>query len=189
MTDGILDPEEWGDADRISIGESAHLHLKEYGGYVFIGVDCGDLGKPFAVNFFFVTQEGNALELHTSAQIGERLLVPGEVDPPWIWGLSPDWYANEVRWNQTMAQALMEGGQTRDEAQRRALFDYDGFEFQIRRSKIPGNVWLMRVEIRSSPDYDSPLVFPAGTLVFPSGDWLELTFDPGYGPPRERGTQ
>ena len=42
MTDGILDPEEWGDADRISIGESAHLHLKEYGGYVFIGVDCGE---------------------------------------------------------------------------------------------------------------------------------------------------
>ena len=75
-----------------------------------------------------------------------------------------------------MAESLMEEGLDRDEAQRRALFPYDGFEFQLKRSKLPGAEWLMRIEIRHSPDFDTPLVYPTGTEAKSTEGWLRASF-------------
>lgn len=176
MTDGVFASGEWEDAHRVSIGETVYLHVKEHMGHVFIGVDCGELGKPFVVNLFIGASGGEIHELHASAQIGERVLSPeGQEDPHWIWGSSPGWYANEVRWNQPMAQSLMEDGVDRDEAQRQALFKYQGFEFQILRSKFREKEWVLRVEVLSSPDFDVPLVYPTGTLPKNPEGWLRLS--------------
>jgi hypothetical protein len=186
MTDGLFHPEEWEDAAFLDLGETAELFLKEQGGHVFVGVHCGDLGKPFTMDLYLAGSDGEIHQLHASAQIGERTLTPGEEDPPWIWGYSPDWYANEVRWNQPMAQSLIEEGETRTEAQRAALFEYHGFEFQLRREKFQGNEWFLRVEIRSYPDFDSPLIHPEGTSRDDTDGWLRLAL-PHDRPPDARG--
>jgi len=179
MTDGLFHPEEWADAASHPLGETVELYLKEFRGHVYVGVHCGELDKPFSMDLYLAGSDGEIRQLHTSAQIGERALTPGEEDPPWIWGYSPDWYANEVRWNQPMAHSLMEEGETRTEAQRAALFDYDGFEFQILRDKFSGNEWLLRVEVRSYPDFDSPLIHPEGTPRDRADGWMRLVFNGG----------
>jgi hypothetical protein len=177
MTDGILEAEEWEDAYELAMGGTALLMVKEHRGHVFVGVDCGSLGKPFVVNLYLKAPGAEILQLHASAQLGERVLaVEGEEDPPWVWGNSSGWYANEVRWNQPMAESLVAEGFSRDEAQRRALFPYDGFEFQLKRSKLHGAEWLMRIEIRHSPDYDTPLVYPEGTDAKSTEGWIRASF-------------
>ena len=175
MTDGVFLSEEWADAISLPLGETAELFLKEHGGHVFVGVHCGNLEKPFSVNLYLAGPGGNIHQLHGSAQIGERILTPGEEDPAWIWGYSPGWYANEVRWNQLEAQALMEEGNTQSEAVKAALFGHDGFEFQLLRDKFPGNEWILRVEIKSYPDYESPLIYPEETSSDHTDGWLRLS--------------
>jgi hypothetical protein len=179
MTDGVFHPQEWADAASLALGETVEFFYKEHGDHVFFGAHCGDLGKPFTVDLYLAGSDGRIHQLHASAQLGERVLVPNAEDPAWVWGYSPGWYANEVRWDQPKAQSLMDEGQTRTEAQREALFQYDGFEFQIRRDKFPGNEWLLRVEIRSYPDYDSSLVHPDGTSRTSTEGWLRLAFPVG----------
>ena len=58
MTDGILEAAEWGDAYQLAIGEAAKFLVKEYRGHVFVGVDCGKLGKPFVVNLYLKAPGG-----------------------------------------------------------------------------------------------------------------------------------
>lgn len=174
MTDGAFLPEEWADAASHPLGETATLYLKEHHGHVFVGVYAGELGRPASINLYWAVPGGRIHQFHGSAQIGERILTPGEEDPPWIWGYTPGWYANEGRWDQPKANALMEEGHTQTEAIRETLFRHDGFEFQIRREKFPGNEWLLRVEIKSDPDYDSPLIYPEGTSWDNPEGWLRL---------------
>ena len=178
LTDGLLEIEEWGDAFRFEIGQTAIVLVKEHRGHVFVGIDCGELGKPFSMDLFLSAPGAGIHQLHASAQLGERVLGREEdEDPMWVWGNASGWYANEVRWNQPMAESLVAEGLTRDEAQRRALFPYEGFEFQVKRSKVPGDEWLMRFEIRSSPDYDAPLVYPSGTAGRDTQGWLRASFE------------
>ena len=180
MTDGLLGEGEWGDALSIPVGNSVILYLKEHRGHVFVGLHCGDLEKPFAANLFLVGSDGSLHELHVSAQIGERVLAKGESEyPGWVWGYSPGWYANEARWDQSRAEALITEGWSRTEAQREALFPQDGFEFQILRSRFPSEDWIFRLEVLFSPDYDSPLVFPAGTSGIDPEGWMRLSFPSG----------
>lgn len=182
MTDGLFHSEEWADAALLALGETVQLSLKEHSGHVFVGVHCGDLGRPFTMDLYLAGSEGEIHQLHASAQIGERVLIPDEESPRWVWGYAPGWYANEVRWNQPMADSLMEEGETRTEAQRAALFEYDGFEFQILRERFPGSEWLLRVEIRSYPNFNSPLIHPEGTSRDGTEGWLRLILDNDWSP-------
>jgi hypothetical protein len=70
----------------------------------------------------------------------------------------------------------MREGKKRDEAQEAAIYKYDGFEFQIRRSKFASDEWRIRLETRMPPDW-SKVVFPAGTVPGSTRGWLMLVFD------------
>ena len=101
LTDGIFTPGEWDDAIKIQIRPDIQLLLKKSAGFVFLGLKY----SPFTLSVvdLFISPDGQAVrQLHVSAQLGERLLVgaagPGE-DPPFIWGATSDWYANEIRWD------------------------------------------------------------------------------------------
>ncbi len=177
LTDGIFSPGEWDDAMKIQIDPNLQLLLKKSSGFVFIGLKY----SPFTLSVvdLFISPDGKAIrQLHVSAQLGERLLGVGAAsagdDPPFIWGDTTDWYANEIRWDAGKAQALTKEGKNAGEAQRAALFRYDGFEFQIRQSKFDAEEWLMRLESPSAPDWSKPVVFPEGTSLASTQGWLKL---------------
>jgi hypothetical protein len=175
MIDGVFSEEEWDDALVVDASEAVKLYLKQERGHVFIGVRCIRLITPI-VDLFIQPTGGEIYQLHASAQIGERVMGNSAADdPPWIWGHSPDWYANEVRWNRTVEEELIAEGVSEGEAQSRANFPYDGFEFQIRASKFENSEWRIRVEVPSAPDYDAPFVFPPATERRSTNGWLLLS--------------
>jgi hypothetical protein len=176
LTDGIFSPGEWDDALKIQIRPDLQLLIKKNAGFVFLGLKY----SPFTLSIvdLFISPDGKAVtQLHVSAQLGERLVGgaagAGE-DPPFIWGATSDWYANEIRWDAKKAEALMKEGKDAGEAQKAALYRYDGFEFQIRRSKFGTNEWLVRLESPRAPDWSKPVVFPEGTSPASIQGWLKL---------------
>jgi hypothetical protein len=177
LTDGIFSPGEWDDARKIQIRPDLQLLLKKSAGFVFLGLKY----SPFTLSVvdLFISPAGEAIrQLHVSAQLGERLLggAAGEGDnPPFVWGDTADWYANEIRWDAGKVQALTKEGKDPGEAQQAALFRYDGFEFQIRQSKFDTDEWLVRLESPMPPDWSKPVVFPEGTSLASTQGWLKLT--------------
>ena len=121
-------------------------------------------------------------QLHASAQLGERALSPpGEGDPEFVWGRTTDWYANEVRYDRSLRDSLEAAGDGDRAAIRRSIYPYDGFEMQIRRGKFHGSPWRLRIEVAAGPEYQDPLVFPAGTERKEVKGWalLSLAEQPG----------
>ena len=176
LLDGLFSPGEWEDAKRIDIHENVSLFLKAYGGHVFIGVRISPF-RTSAVDMFFCRDGGRIHHLHASAQIGERLLDDnsGRWDrPPFVWGKTADWSANEVRWDERKMQALIQEGRDEGEAQEAANYTYDGFEFQVRESKFGPGPWPFRIEVPMAPHIDKPVIFPAGTRMTPVKGWARF---------------
>ena len=175
LTDGVFSPGEWDDALAVQVQPGLQLLLKKSGDFVFLGFKY----SPFAPvgGDLFISPDGKSVHhLHVSAQLGERRLneTSGlDDDQEFIWGDTTGWYANEVRWSEKKVQALMKEGKKRGEAQEAAVYKYDGFEFQIRRSKFASDEWRIRLETRLPPDW-SKVVFPAGTVPGSTRGWLTL---------------
>jgi len=175
MVDGVFSEGEWDDALMVDVSEAVKLYLKQEKGNVFIGVRCIRLITP-VVDLFIQPTGSEIHQLHASAQIGERVLGGSvEEDPPWVWGHSPDWYANEVRWDRGLEARLVAEGVSEGEAQYRAVFPSDGFEFQISAAKFESSEWRIRIEVPSAPDYDRPFVFPPETERRSTDGWLILS--------------
>ncbi len=179
LLDGLFSPGEWENAKKIDLHPNVSLFLKQTNGHVFLGVKI----TPFqtaSVNLFLSPDGKNIHQLHTSAQIGERLVHEdsGRNDnPSFIWGNSSEWYANEIRWDNKKMQALMKQGKDRNEAQELSFFTYDGFEFQIKQSKFSSDQWMFRIEVPMAPDFDKPVIFPAGTEMKTTDGWLRLELE------------
>ena len=179
LLDGLFSPGEWEDAEKIDIHPNVILYLKKYGGHVFIGIKI----TPYKTSVvdMFISPDGKIIHhLHTSAQIGERIV--NEDSGPWdnpsfIWGNSVDWYANEIRWDNGKMQELMKKGKSRNEAQEMSYFKYDGFEFQIKQFKFSSDQWLFRIEVPMAPDFDKPIIFPCGTEMKSTKGWIRLELD------------
>ena len=176
LLDGLFSDGEWNDALQKDLGSGIRLYLKKSGGHVFIGVRF----SPFkgSIADLFISPDGRTItHLHASAQVGERRVqeTSGEWDnPEFIWGDTSEWQANEIRWNQQRMDQLIKEGQTRDSAQFASMYRYDGFEFQIKASKFKSNTWLLRVAAPVPPDWNHPIVYPAGTSMAKTEGWLEV---------------
>jgi hypothetical protein len=161
MTDGIFTSGEWDDALLIALGETLELRVKEYRGVVFIGLrGPGGLGPA---DLFVTVPDGPICQLHRSAQLAEALVpASGELPPLRKFGFTPDWYANEQRWDIEEAERLRKAGKTPLESMRAASYPSDGIEFAIRRSKFPGERWLIRLEGAAflTPDTPAVIVYP-----------------------------
>ena len=174
LVDGTFSPGEWDDALSIPAWDGVTLYLKQEKGHVYVGIHCPDLMAPIT-DLFIEPAEGEIHQLHVSAQLGEIVLpAEGEEAPPWVWGHSPQWYANEVRWDAGERRRLIETGMDEGRAQVVSMFPYDGFEFQIRREKFGAGEWRIRLEVPSAAEYDTPPAFPVGTSRHNSGGWLVL---------------
>jgi hypothetical protein len=199
VTDGVFTPGEWDDALVTALGETLELRVKEYRAVVFIGLR-GPAGIGPA-DLFVSVPDGPIWQLHRSAQLAEAIVPSsGELPPLRKFGLTPDWYANEQRWDIEEAERLRKAGKTPLEFMRAASYPSDGIEFAIRRSKFPGERWLIRLEgtaflasdtltpavIVYPPDTDQksvqrlpvpqgpPTVPKARVLDVPGLKWLEL---------------
>jgi hypothetical protein len=182
LTDGIFTPGEWDDARTITIARNVRLLLKRDSGFVFLGVR---FDKAHASDFhgsvdLFLSSDGRAIrQLHAGAQLGERPLN-GAADledaPAFEWGDTRDWYANESRWSEPKLAAQMKEGKPRDEAQRAAMYESDGYEFQIRRSKFDSDTWLLRLRVFVPPDLTREFI-PAGTSFTSTADWFRLRLE------------
>jgi hypothetical protein len=174
LLDGTFSPGEWADAVSIDAGVVG-LFLKQEKGHVLLGVRCRGLTSP-VVDLYVEPLGGEIHQLHASAQLGERTVPSdGSEPPPFTWGRSPFWYANEVRWDEGRRRQLINEGMEAGEAQMETLFPYDGFEFQIRRDKFGAAQWRVRLEVWSAGG--NTLVFPAGTRPGDATGWLVLDLE------------
>lgn len=181
LIDGIFTPGEWDDALSLDIRPNLKLLLKKSAGFVFIGLKYSEFnayGQHGSVDLL-ISPDGKAVrQFHVSAQMGERWLndTPGlEDDPPFDWGDTSDWYANEERWSERKIEALVKEGKNPGEAKRLSFYKSDGFEFQIRRSKFGTDEWFLRLRVFSLPDW-KPEFLPKDSAEATTAGWFKLVF-------------
>jgi hypothetical protein len=176
ITDGLFSPGEWDDASRVALTASVHLRLKQYRGVVFIGLRGS--GPPGPSDLFLAVPGEPVHQLHVSTQLGEAVLPATGDAPPLRFGYTPDWYANEQRRDMREAERLEKEGKNPIEIMIATSYPSDGVEFAIRRSKLPGSRWLMRLAA-SVIDGDKPawLVHPAATSERTTEGWQVLRLD------------
>jgi hypothetical protein len=178
ITDGVFSPGEWDDAHRLALTPSVQLLVKQYRGVVFIGVRGSGQWAIGPSALFLAVPGGPVHQLHVSAQLGEIVLPATGDAPPFRFGLTPDWYANEQRRDMEEAERLRKEGKDPIQIMIATAYPADGIEFAIRRSKLPGPRWLMRLEA-SALEAGKPgmLVHPAGTTARATEGWQALRFD------------
>ena len=176
ITDGLFSPGEWDDTLRLALTASVQLYLKQYRGVVFIGLRGS--GPPGPSDLFLAVPGGPVHQLHVSAQLGEAVLPAAGDAPPLRFGYTPGWYANEQRRDMREAERLEKEGKNPIEIMIATSYPSDGIEFAVRRSKLPGSLWLMRLGA-SVLDGDKPawLVHPAATSERTTEGWQILRFD------------
>ncbi len=173
MTDGIFSPGEWDDARRIALSATAALYLKQHRGVVFLGIKGeGGIGPS---DLCLSAAGGPIWKLHVSAQLAEAILPKEGSEPAPRFGLTTDWYANELRRDMAEAERLKQAGMTPIEIIQATSYPSDGIEFAIRRSKLPGDVWLMRLWASSMVGgKPGMLLYPPDTDERATKGWLEL---------------
>jgi hypothetical protein len=178
ITDGLFSPGEWDDATRVALTPSVQLHLKQFRGVVFIGVRGSGQGGIGPSDLFLATPGGPIHQLHVSAQLGEKVLAAAGDAPPFRWGYTSDWYANELRRDMQEAERPQKEGRNPIEIMVATSYPSDGIEFAIRRSKISGARWLMRLGA-SALEGGKPgmLVHPAGSAERTTEGWQVLRLD------------
>lgn len=176
ITDGIFTPGEWDDALQIPLNATARLCVKHYRGVVFIGVRGGRNAEIGPSDLFVAIPGGQIRQFHVSAQLFEGAFPAEEGFQP-RFGLTTDWYANEVRRDMAAEARLKKEGKTPMEIIRGSAYPSDGIEFAIRRSKFPGERWLMRVQASAFlENKPGMLTYPAAAAEKTTAGWLELRF-------------
>jgi hypothetical protein len=179
LIDGIFTPGEWDDALSVEVRPGLQVLLKKSDGFVFLGAKFTkfDVHGWHGSIDVFISPDGRSIrQLHAGAQLGERRLNetpdPGD-DPPFEWGNTSDWYANEDRWSERKFEALMKEGKSRLEAQLMSFYKSEGFELQIRQSKFGSDEWYIR--LRSSNPADGTREFhPKGSDAVSTAGWYRL---------------
>jgi hypothetical protein len=99
LLDGQMSDEEWVDAKTISINDNIKMLIKEMNKNIFIGFKFRD-HIPRVVDLFIEIPGEPIYQLHSSMQIGERILQDtswNNESPAWRWGNHIDWIASESK--------------------------------------------------------------------------------------------
>jgi hypothetical protein len=179
MTDGIFTPGEWDDALAIAVQEGVTLYLKEYRGVVFVGVrGTGGTGVgPSEVSL--AVPNGAITKLHVSFALSQIALPATGPEPKMRLGFTTDWYANEFRMDEEAVARQKKAEDANDPSafMMPTTFPSEGIEFAIRRSKFPGNVWLMRLWVTGIFNHQRGTVtYPPSAPERTTDGWLELRF-------------
>lgn len=179
MIDGIFRDDEWVDASKLEINDSITLLVKRNMGNVFLGIKAPTLLVP-VIDLFISPDSVNVSQFHISAQLGERRLHTDSLDaedPPFRWGSVDRWISNQMRWDENELQRIMAAeGLTRMQVFPRVAAEFEGAEMQFLSEKFASSQWFVRMEIKSAPDYSTPMVFPLNTEAKKITGWWKLVF-------------
>ncbi len=175
ITDGLFSPGEWSDARTIALNEWADLCLKEYRGVVYSGIR-GREGKVIGPSELYLSVPGGPiLKLHVSAQLYEAAVAAAGAEPEPRFGRTEDWYANEMRRDEPLAARLQKEGKSPQEIIQAASYPSHGLEFAIRRAKLPGSVWRIRLWVTGFfGGKPGLMIWPPNAAERDTAGWLEL---------------
>jgi hypothetical protein len=178
ITDGMFTRGEWDDALAIGVEGRLTLSLKEYRGVVFVGLRATSGNDVGPSELSLAVPNGAITKLHVSFSLAQIVLPPSGPEPPMAVGFTTDWYANEFRLTQEERDRLQkEGDKPPADITKPTTYPSEGIEFAIRRSKFPGNVWLMRVWATGIFDRARGTVtYPPAAPERTTAGWLELRF-------------
>ena len=177
ITDGIFSPGEWEDALPVALNNSVTLYLKDCRGVAFIGVRGNSPAGIGPSELYLAVPGGEIHKLHVSAQLYEAVPTAAGPQPKPRFGLTPDWYANELRRDMEEAARLEKEGKGPIDIIRATSYPSDGIEFAIRRSKFPGQRWLMRLWASAFVEgKPGMLSYPPSAAERTTDGWLELRF-------------
>lgn len=169
LLDGQLSSGEWDDAAVVPITDSVRMLVKQIGGHVFLALASHTpVARP--VDIYVEAPDRTIHQLHASMAIGERILrdtLWADTLPAWRWGNHVDWIANEAKLDSRQPQSATFSAR---------LFPASATEFQIRRSRFPGNQWRIRVDVGSFPGTEGTFVLPRDASRDPA-TWAVLQLD------------
>jgi hypothetical protein len=178
ITDGIFSRGEWDDARRVPLSDGVELRLKQYQGVVFIGLHGLGSASVGPSELCLASPGGPVRKLHVSFQLGEIVVPATGEPPPFRFGYTPDWYANEFRRDVEESERLEKQGKSPLEIMKATLYPSDGVEFAIRRSKLPGPRWLVRLWISvATAGKPGALAYPPDTTERATDGWQVLRLD------------
>lgn len=169
ITDGAFSPGEWDDARRIDLNDDLALYVKEHRGVVFVGVRGRSGIGPSELSL--AEPDGPIRKLHVSYALYEVELPSTGPEPRPRMGFTSGWYANEIRRDEDALARLKEEGKPPFAAD----YPSDGLEFAIRRSKLPGPVWRLRLSASGFfGGRPGMIAYPPAAAERDTTRWLEL---------------
>lgn len=170
LIDGKFPVAEWRNCFVISIEDSVKLYLKQYKGHVFIGVRV-ERATPSYVDLLLFTPDEQLYNLHASMKIGERLLKGNswtDSQPAWRWGNNIDWIANEAKIDPTKDTDL---------PFTEKFYPYEGYEFQLCRSRFDGKKWHIRIVVQDFAEQLPDITFPNNSKKTDTSQWAILNLE------------
>jgi len=175
ITDGIFTAGEWDDALKIVVNDGVTLYLKEHRGVVFVGVRGGQPNGIGPTELSLAGLDGVIRSLHVSFALAEVVVPPDGPKPKLRLGATSDWYANELRRDEEERARLQKEGKDPMSIMQATTYPSDGIEFAIRRSKIPGNVWRLRLWASAFSEGKPGMVtYPPAAAERVADGWLEV---------------
>lgn len=169
LVDGQLSAGEWEDAAVVPVADGLRLLFRQAAGHVFIAVDVpGRVSRP--VDLYLQAEGGLRVQLHASAQTGERDLPPAG----WAPGEPAFCPGNPVGWVASVAR--VDAGRPEDLPYSARTHPADGVELQLLRSRFPGRRWRLAVYVGGFTGSEGDWLWPAGATGDP-GSWAVLELD------------
>jgi hypothetical protein len=179
MTDGIFTAGEWDDALVVVVSDGVTLFLKEHRGVVFVGVRGQQANGIGPSELSLAGSDGVIRRLHVSAALAEVVVPPDGPVPALRLGFTTDWYANELRRDEAAMARLKQEGKDPISIMQATSYPSDGIEFAIRRSKVPGSAWRLRLWASAfSGGQPAMVTYPPEAAERTTDGWLELRFQP-----------
>ena len=169
LIDGQIVNEEWKGASSISISDSITLHLVQDQKYLFIAMKKNTpVVQPFYTDVFIKTDTA-VYALHASFQVGELSFADKAADTlRYQFGNMKKWMANEVKGKKP--------GISRNQPFVEQIYPYDGYEFQIDKSKLLSKNKDISIYIEIGSFIDGKIIttFPAKAERKNSQNWSRL---------------
>ncbi len=175
VTDGIFTAGEWDDAIKIVVNDGVTLYLKEHRGVVFVGVRGQQANAIGPSELSLAGSDGIIRKLHRSFALAEVVVPPDGPKPKLRLGCTSDWYANELRRDEEERARLQKEGKDPLSIMEATNYPSDGIEFAIRRSKVPGQVWRLRLWASAFTNGKPGMVtYPPAAAERVTDGWFEL---------------
>ena len=157
MIDGRFEPQELQDAARLRVNDSINLYFKQDQDNLYWCLHAATPKPALVMADFYLSQSGSLLNLHASAQLGERKWNSNSYGD-WIW-----W--NNAGWTATVARI--------DKLEQRKFHRDEAKEFQLRKTRFSdANVRLMFEMVYPQ---DMVMKYPANADTATTQNWLQLT--------------